>query len=149
MGVRPYALGLSSLPWCWSRCQIVLCKLAFVNPKECDSKTHNLWDEASLSNSARLLLPEHEEHWIICRHQCLVVTWSFMDQLFPFWFNSPCDWFSAQWCWNRKSFEYRCLRLRPHATCSQETIAGWLCCYWQKLLLPLYEAEIFAFKCLL
>lgn len=32
-------------------------------------------------------------------HQCLVETWSFMDQLFPFWFNSPCDWFSARECW--------------------------------------------------
>lgn len=62
------------------------------------------------------------KHRIICGHQCLVVTWSFMDQLFPFWFNSPCDWFSVHYCWkistlnrawNRESFEYRCFRLRP------------------------------------
>lgn len=62
------------------------------------------------------------KHRIICGHQCLVVTWSFMDQLFPFWFNSPCDWFSVHYCWeisalnrawNRESFEYRCLWLRP------------------------------------
>lgn len=65
---------------------------------------------------------EQERHWIICGQQCLVVTWSFMDQLFPFWFNSPCDWFSVPYCWkistlnrawNRESFEYRCLQLRP------------------------------------
>lgn len=36
------------------------------------------------------------KHRIICGHHCLVETWSFMDQLFPFWFNSPCDWFSVR-----------------------------------------------------
>lgn len=39
----------------------------------------------------------------------------------------------------RESFEYRCMVLSgPHHwkhTWSQETIAGWLCCIWQKLQL--------------
>lgn len=101
----------------------IICQLkpAFAYRKMCDSnKSH--WRKRPLSNSASLLLLEQGKHWIICGHQCLVVTWSFMDQLFPFWFNSPCDWFSVRYCWkistlnrawNRESFEYRCLRLRP------------------------------------
>ena len=140
----------------------IICQLkpASANGKTCDgNKSH--WWKRPLSNGASPLLLQQGKPWIICGHQCLVVTWSFMDQSFPFWFNSPCDWFSVRYCWkistlkrawNGESFEYRCLRLRAlslETTRSQETIAGWLCCFWQKLQLLLYKAEIFASKCLL
>lgn len=103
--------------------KIAVCQLkpAFASRRRV-TVTQVIGGKEAQSNSASPLLLEQGEHWIICGHQCLVVTWSFMDQLFPFWFNSPCDWFSVQYCWkistlncawNRESFEYRCLRLRP------------------------------------
>lgn len=92
-------------------------------------KTCHWWKKTLLIVPCCCFLKQGK-HRITCRHQCLVVTWSFMDQLFPFWFNSPCDWFSVHYCWkisainrawNRGSFEYRCFLLRP---CHRKTLGA-------------------------
>lgn len=71
-----------------------------------------------------------------------------MDQLFPFWFNSPCDWFSVRPCWKISAIKRAWNRggtiwiQMPEArglVAAKHSEPGDNCrlimCYWQKLQL--------------
>lgn len=56
----------------------------------------NIWKKKKRTSSARSGVSTRTTRVICAQPVGLAVTWSFLDQLIPFWFNSPYDWLSAR-----------------------------------------------------